>query len=147
MTAQVSRFTLTEQTIARLGSIDDLVVFLGRADNVPLKPDGSGVVQYVVLHAGAGTPAVGTEDLTGLTGALDWSCQTNCAGATERDVLWVIDQVHAALYGWRPTGLEGINTDGLVPPPGYDPGPIRSNDQADPPRKWLPLQWRLNATP
>ncbi|WP_193613160.1 hypothetical protein [Nocardioides lijunqiniae] len=110
------------------------------------KPDPSGRVRsYAVVYPGAGTPN-GDVDLGDSSADLDWSVQVTVAAGFTDDVLDAADFVHDRLHRWRPTGLTGVHADGLIPPPGFDPGPVRVDRDLKPHRFWLPLQYRLTAT-
>jgi hypothetical protein len=149
-----SRLALADAVLARLRG-DWLKVYLGEIpDTDPPKVltlngvrDPSGrVAAYAVLHPGAGTPTPEV-DLGDSSVDLDWGCQVTVAAGFDRDLLAAADFVHARLFRWRPSGLDGFHTDGLVPPPGFTPGfPRDSPPSVQPPRLSLPLQYRLTAT-
>lgn len=131
---------------------DWLAVYFGEvADEVPVlskdgEPDPSGrVVAYAVVHPTAGNPNDDT-DLGDSSIDLDWGVQVTVAAGFTDDALAAVDFVHTRLHRWRPADLDGFHTDGLVPPPGYDPGPLRRDRDTTPHRLWLPLQYRLTAT-
>lgn len=149
-----SRLDLAEAVLARLRG-GWLKVYLGEIpddDKPPVlkrngRPDPSGrVAAYAVLHPGAGTPNPDV-DLGDSSIDLDWSCQVTVAAGFDRDLLDAADFVHGRLFRWRPAGLDGVHTSGLIPPPGFDPGlPRDSPPSVQPPRVSLPLQYRLTAT-
>lgn len=129
-----------------------LLVYFGEVpDRVPtlerngVKDPSGRVRSYAVVYPGAGTPDTDT-DLGDSADDLDWGVQITVAAGFLDDVLDAADYVHARLHRWRPTGLTGAHTDGLTPPPGFDPGPVRRDRDVTPPRFWLPLQYRLTAT-
>lgn len=154
MTASISRRALSAAVEARLRSIPRLaVVYVGTVTgDVPVqttsgRPDPGGIVAtYAVLYPGAGRPTTDGEDLAETSEDLDWSCQVTVAGGTSDNVLAGVDAVHGALHRWRPPSVDGLNTTGLVPPEGYDPGPVRLSPGITPARFYLPLQYRLTAT-
>lgn len=143
----IPRFDLHQATKTRLEDHGGFQVYIGRPTEVPMKTDQSGIRKYVVLFSGAGRPDADGEDLAGEARNLDWPIQLIVAAATINDLLWTVDQVDALLLRWRPERLPPtVNTDGFVPPPGYDPGVPRLFDQVKPVRYELPLQYRLTAT-
>lgn len=149
----VSRLDLTDAVLARLSG-GWVKVYLSEVDddgppvlerNGVQDPSGR-VAAYAVLHPQAGTPNVEV-DLADSSIDLDWGCQVSVSAGFTRDLLDAVDFVHDRLYRWRPAGLTGVHTDGLIPPPGFDPGnPRTSQPSVQPPRVWLPLQYRLTAT-
>lgn len=156
----VARKTLGDLVIARLEGIAGLNVYRGEIrwwddENIehreppvistPAGPDPSGrVAPYVVHYGGAGDPELGAT-LAGPAPNLLWSFQTTVAAGYEPDCAKTVDQVVAQLHGWRPVH-EGVSFGLVHPPIGFDPGPIRRDDQKTPPRFWLPLLWQLGAT-
>lgn len=150
MSGVVSRFDLHRATLAYLkaeGADEGILVYSGLPADVPMKSDRSGIKKYVVLYPTAGRRRPDGEDLAGVAENLDWGIQLLVAGATENDVLSAYDWLDRTLRRWRPPGLDpSVNTDGFVPPPGYDPGPVRVFDQVKPARRELPAQYRLTAT-
>lgn len=69
---------------------------------------------------------------------LDWSFQVTCAGGDRTRALWCVTQVRNALAGARVGGNRITE--------GFDPGPLRRDDDVKPPRFYLPLQFSLRLT-
>ncbi|GAB2762076.1 hypothetical protein [Nocardioides pakistanensis] len=110
----------------------------------PADPDGR-VHPYYVLYPSPGTPGA-EQDLGDSHEDLDWLIQVTAAAGHLHDLVALIDRIDAALYRWRPV-VDGAVAGPLKPPPGFDPGPARRDDDTVPPRHYLPLQYRLSATP
>jgi hypothetical protein len=113
-------------------------------DQPPRLPDSDRVGPYIVLYPFPGKPGPGG-DLGGVSDDLDWTGQVTCAAGFETDCEHLVDRVHALLFRATPT-VAGIVLGQLVPPPGYDPGPVRIDRTISPPRFSVPLQYRLTAT-
>lgn len=149
-----SRLSLASAVHARLAG-SWLKVYFGEVpddDPPPVlaktgTPDPSGrVAAYAVVYPGAGTPNTET-DLADSSVDLDWGVQLKITAGFIPDLLDAVDYTHSRLHRWRPTGQGwDFHTDGLVPPPGFDPGLPRDTRVVQPPRFWLPLQYRLTAT-
>ena len=69
---------------------------------------------------------------------LTWSFQVTCVGGDDNRCLWVIDKVRATLTGLRLRPTTGKLYEVT------DPGPMRRDDDAAPPRFYLPLVFALN---
>lgn len=150
--AGIARLPLLFAFAARLDAIGGLGVYRAEVPGKPpvkvtdSAPDASGrVAPYVVIYPSPGTPTRGGHDLADSHEDLDWLVQLIVAAGYLEDLLHAVDRIDAQLHMWAPT-ISGISCNGLRPPPGYDPGPSRRNDAVDPPRHWLPLQYRLTAT-
>jgi len=150
----ISRLTLSDAVVARLGTLPGVTVYKGEVPDAPPVieaggfPDAAGrVAPYVVIYGSAGTPNTSQADLGDAADDLDWGVQVTVAAGYEDDCLHTVDRVHTALYRWAPTGLgAGIVAGGLRPPVGFDPGPARIDNDVQPPRFWLPLLYRTTVT-
>lgn len=107
--------------------------------------DGDGHVQkHVVLHPFAGDPAVELA-LSPVHVELDWTFQATCVAMAGRDCLALVEDVDAALYLWTPA-VAGYEIGPLRPPAGYEPGNPREDSTVQPPRFFVPLQYRTTVT-
>lgn len=150
--AGISRKALLDAVVGRLEGVSGLSVYPGEIPTpVPVivtdgAPDPSGrAAPYVVVYPSPGTPSRDGTDLAETHEDLEWMLQLIVAAGYLADLVWTIDQIDEALHNWSPT-IDGVSCNGLRPPDGYDPGPSRRNDAAEPPRHWSPLQYRLTAT-
>lgn len=150
----IRRKVLGDLVDTQLKTITGLKVFRGEV-NEPLPliqkgngPDPSGrVAPYVVHYTGAGSHDVaGERDVADTHEDLLWTVHLIVAAGYDADCAHIIDRVDAALFRWTPPASAGIAFGQMRPPPGYDPGPIRINEQVRPTRFWLPLQYQLPVT-
>lgn len=150
----ISRRVITDQLVTRLRTLEPKVtVYRDRASERPPvladalgTPDSMGrIAPYVVVYPGAGSPEPGDADLGDGHVDLLYTCQLTLAAASGEDLDHLLDVVTPLVYRWHPT-LTGVNTSGFRPPPGYDPGAHRRDDQVEPPRYWTPMQLQLVAT-
>jgi hypothetical protein len=144
---EVTRRLITDAVLARLQTLTGVAVYRGEVvDHPPAlanDPDGR-VGPYVILYPFGGTP--GPEvDLGDTTVDLVYSCQVTCAAGYSTDCEYLTDRVHPLLFRWAPT-VTGLVCGPLRPPPGFDPGPVRRDDQPLPPRFYVPLQFRSIVT-
>jgi hypothetical protein len=117
--------------------------YLSQATEVPLV-DAVHVQRYWVLHPNGGA-LFGDVDLVDTTFDITWGFQITCAAGFSRDVYDLKTRVDAALLRWTPL-VEGLTCGQLLPPPGFDPGPVRPDQDYKPPRFWLPLQYQTTVT-
>lgn len=148
----ISRRALTQAVADRLEdpdlpSLKLSVVYRGEVDSKPpVIDDGSGRVQpYAVVWPSAGTPARDGRELADTYSNLDWLVQVTVAAGRQEDALAALDRVWDRLVGWAPE-LEGVACSPLEPQLGYDPGPMRRDDDKTPPRHYTPLLLALTAT-
>lgn len=145
-TAQNARSAITAAIEARLDELDWLSVYVGEVPGqVPLLPRGGGrIAPYAVIHPSPGRADLGgnAEADAGSHGAL-WSGQINLTAGYTNDLLDALDQVIPYLHLWSPQ-VPGLSCGLLRPPEGADPGPVRRNDTAKPPRVWTPTPWQLH---
>jgi hypothetical protein len=113
-------------------------------DQPPRLPDSDRVGPYDILYPFPGNPGPGG-DLAGAADDLDYTCQVTCAAGFSDDCEALVDRVTHLLFRWTPT-VAGIVLGQLLPPPGYDPGPVRIDRTIAPPRFSVSLQYRLTAT-
>lgn len=107
-------------------------------------PTDARVVPYFVLYPGTGGDGpdanLGDEsiDLTQLH-------QVTAAAGDVEDLLGLVDRIDAKLNRWSPT-VAGVVAGRLHMPPGFDPGQPIPDNQQQPVRYFVPLQYRLDAT-
>lgn len=151
----ISRLLVAQAVLTRLQALGVPVYHAEIGSPVPLiavedtvDPAGR-VAKHIVFYASPGAPGVTgddtEDDIAGRHDDLLWSCQTTLVAGWPDDLNDLADQVHAQLHRWTPT-VEGHRFGRMRSPLGFDPGVARRNDQATPPRFWLPLQWQLPIT-
>jgi hypothetical protein len=119
--------------------------YLSEPVGVPADADGR-IERYWVLHPYAGAPSV-EADVADAGIDLTTGLQVTVAAARPLDVLDLATRVDAALFRWAPDLLGvGLLAGPLRPPPGFDPGPVRVDEDFKPHRYWLPLQYQLTIT-
>jgi hypothetical protein len=152
----ISRRVLLNQTVTRLEALPGpgptVTVYKGEIPAEPPviitagNPDPSGrVAPYAVVYVLGGSPDI-EPDLGDANDDLATGIQVTVAAGYEEDALATIDRIHAHLYRWTPNLGSGVIAGRMRPPPGFDPGPVRRDDQPKPPRFWLPLLYTLTAT-
>lgn len=149
----ISRKVLGDLLDARLKTLTGVTVYRGEVPGKPPviqtngTPDPSGrTAPYVVFFSSPGTPGVDDEiDVADLHEDLLWSVQLICSAGYEADLDYLVDRVWGVLYRWSPE-VDGLECGPMKPPPGYDPGPARRNDNVTPPRHWTPMQFQLPIT-
>lgn len=145
MSSSIRSLLITSAIEARLDTLTGVAVYRSEVDSTPpLLPNSDRVAPYVVLYPFPGKPGPGG-DLAGASDDLEFTCQVSCAAGYSRDCEQLVDRTYALLYRWTPT-VAGIVLGQLIPPPGYDPGPVRTDRTITPPRFSVPLQYRLIAT-
>jgi hypothetical protein len=144
MTTLVVGLDLAIPVDTRLRTLNGVSVYLGEVVGaVPLLTDGSGrVAPYLVQYPSPGMPR--PDHMAGMFFNLDWSTQITCVAGYLSDCIHLAGRVHKLLAGW-PVALSAGNTGRLAPPTGFDPGPIRRDDDVNPPRFYVPLQYQLSA--
>lgn len=118
--------------------------YLSEPVDVPTLDADKHVQRYWVLHPFGGPPHP-DYDLAETTVDLDWTFQVTVAAGFARDVYALATLVDAALYRWSPA-VAGYVCGLLRPPPGFDPGPARTDETVKPHRFWMPLQYRTTIT-
>jgi hypothetical protein len=151
----ISRRVLLARTFDRLQLLPGtptVTVYKGEvpAEPPPIivngQPDSSGrVAPYAVLYVLGGSPNV-EPDLADSNDDLATGIQVTVAAGYEEDALHAVDRVHAHLFRWIPDLGPDVMSDRLRPPTGFDPGPVRRDDQVRPPRFYLPLLYTLTPT-
>ncbi|VXC44129.1 hypothetical protein [Nocardioides sp. AX2bis] len=144
----VSRLVVAKALMARLDGITWATAHLGAIDTAKARPvDADGRVSpYVVLYPGLGRVRDAEDTVTGSSSAdLALLFQLTCVAGVADALLDLFDAVHDQVHLWSP-GIAGIGGGRFRTPPGYDPGPMRRNDQANPPRFWSPMQYQLDTT-
>lgn len=136
---------LTDAVLIRLRTLTNVAVYRSEVVDVPpLLPGSDRVGPYIVLYPFPANPGPGG-DLAGVSDDLDYTCQVTCAAGFSADCEYLVDRTHTLMYRWTPT-VAGIVLGQFIPPPGYDPGPVRIDRTIAPPRFSVPLQYRLTAT-
>jgi hypothetical protein len=136
---------ITDAVVARANTLTNLVVFRGEVDRqLPTLTNSDRVNRYAVIHP-FGRTGGPDPNLGDATGDLTYGFQINCVAGFEADCEFLVDQVDALFNRWIPT-VVGLVFGAFRPPPGYQPGAIRPNDNVKPPRFWLPLQYQIVAT-
>jgi hypothetical protein len=136
---------ITDVVLTQLRTLTGVAVYRSEVeDNPPRLPDSDRVGPYAVLYPFPGNPGPGG-DLAGTADDLDYTFQVTCAAGFSADCEALVDRVTHLLFRWTPT-VAGIVLGQLLPPPGYDPGPVRIDRTIAPPRFSVPLQYRLIAT-
>lgn len=103
---------------------------------------------YFIVFPGAGTPGP-ENDVGDSLIDLATAFQVTVAGGDIDDVLALTDRVHELLFRWAPgvlgTAPDFFTAGPLRVPPGYDPGPVRTDTGVKPQRLYVPLQYVLTA--
>lgn len=146
MSSSIRSKFLTDAVLARLTTLVGVTVYRSEVDtSPPVLPDSGRVGPYVVVYPFPGKPGQYGQDLGNTGDDLEYTCQLTCAAGFATDCEALVDRVHHLMYVWAPT-IAGIVLGTFVPPPGYDPGPVRADTTITPPRFSVPLQYRLTAT-
>jgi hypothetical protein len=111
----------------------------GEATNPPYDTDGR-VHAYAILYMAPGNRYAGS--LNGAQTSLDGSFQVTCAGGDQTRALWCVDKVRTALIGTSVT-VDGVTR--YIRAREEDPGPLRRDDDVQPSRHYLPLEFILHA--
>lgn len=149
-TAQTSRLAITHALKDRLvGLLGAHAVFVAEIPDQPPvlvtdgAPDPSGrVAPYAIIWPGAGRPDLNPSLEATPTDHL-WAGQVTFAAGFADDLLALLDDAIPLLNLWVPV-IDGITCGPMRPTPGADPGPIRPERDARPPRFSLPTLWRLH---
>jgi hypothetical protein len=137
--------SITDAVMTRLQTLAGITWYRSEVPDTPPRiPNSDRVAPYGVLYPFPGNPGPGG-DLAGLADDLDYTCQITVAAGFSADCEFAVDRTHNYMYRWAPT-VSGIVVGQFVPPPGYDPGPVRIDRTIAPPRFSVPLQYRLTAT-
>lgn len=145
MSSSIRSQLITNAVEAQLNTVPGLRVYRVEVeDQPPRMVDSDRVAPYAVLYPFPANPGPGG-DLANAADDLDYTCQVTVAAGFAQDCEATADRVHAKMYLFTPT-VAGVVLGQLVPPPGYDPGPIRVDRTITPPRSSLPLQYRCVAT-
>ena len=144
--APIRQQLITDAVFTQLDTLTGVAVYRSEVPASPPLADGGGgrVGPYVVLWPFGGTPTR-DQDLGDQTADVDYGMQVDCVAGFEADLEFLVDRVHALLYRWSPT-IMGLAFGGLRPPVGYVPGAVQKNDAVNPPRFWLPLQFRTSVS-
>ena len=136
---------ITDQWYARLDTLTGVTVYRSEVPSSPPTITGSDgrVKPYVVLWPFGGVPAR-EQDLGDQSTDIDYGGQLDCVAGYIEDCEALIDRVHPLVYRWSPT-IAGLSFGGFRPPVGFQPGAVQKNEAVNPPRYWVPLQYRLAA--
>lgn len=145
MTSTIRSQLITNSVEAQLNTVAGLKVYRAEVpDQPPRMVDSDRVAPYAVLYPFPGNPGPGG-DLGNVSDDLDYTCQVTVAAGFVQDCEAMVDKVHNKMYLFTPT-VAGAVLGQMIPPVGYDPGPIRIDRTITPPRSSLPLQYRCVAT-
>lgn len=132
----VSARLLADEVWDLLRTVTNVNHFRGEvASAPPLDPDGR-VHAYDVFYPGAGWRA--SNRLGAGLNRLEWTFQVTCVGGDDNRCLWCVDKVRAMLTGAR-IQLDGARP-GRIRELG-DRGPVIRDDDVNPPRYFLPLDF------
>lgn len=140
----IPRSPIVAAVMARLNAVPNAVGYETQPINVPTTDAAGHVAPYWVLHTSTGTPSP-EQDVAETAVDLDWWIQITCAGAFPADVTALVTRIDAALYRWEPA-VTGFVCGRLVPPPGFDPGPLRLDRDVQPYRPFTVLQYQTRIT-
>lgn len=151
----IRRKVLGDQLLARLESLPGrpaIAAYRGEVPTeVPLLHTAAGgldpsrrIAPYAVLFDGTGADGL-EPGLADCGEDLRWTPQVTVAAAWSDDCVDAVDRVLAWLHTWRPV-LPKASCGRLQTPPGFDPGQPRKDPTVTPPRWFVPLQFRLDAT-
>lgn len=124
--------SLADDVWALLQAVTNVNHYRGVVDTSPPKdPDGK-VHAHTVFYPGAGRQVATRSCAT--PAALAWSFQITCVGGDDNRCLWCVDKVRTGL-------ADATVADGYLirPVRDADPGPVRRDDDTEPPRFYLPL--------
>lgn len=145
MSSTIRSQIITDAIVQRLNTIPGVKIYRVEVeDQPPRMVDSDRVAPYAVLYPFPGNPGPGG-DLGNTSDDLDYTCQITVAAGFATDCEAAVDKVHQKMYLFTPT-IAGVVLGQLIPPPGYDPGPIRIDRTITPPRSSLPLQYRCVVT-
>lgn len=150
MPTTISQRPITDAVLARARTLSALTqsTYEGELPQDPpkLPADEEGrVAAYAVIYPFGPTP--GPEvDLGDVGVDLVYTFQATLVAGYRTDLEWLVDRFNALFFRWTPA-VDGLACGPFKPPVGYQPGPIRRNDQVRPPRFRLPLQYRTTVTP
>jgi hypothetical protein len=136
---------LLEARLKLLPGDPTVSVYRGEVPKSPPRvPDSDRVASYVVLFDGTG-PKNLEPSVCGTHEDLSWSPSITIASGFSPDCAQTIDRVYAWVYGWSPV-INGLAFGRLVPPLGFDPGPVRPDTTVSPVRFFVSTSWVLDAT-
>jgi len=159
MGSAIPRRVVTDALVTRLETIPNLTVYLRRVGFVRGVTDAPGgqevppptvsvtdrrVRPYVVVYPTAGMNAHPRLDYA--VPGLVWDVQLTCVAGDESAIDPVVDLVTGCLDGWRPVfpgPYDQVVNGPFAAVPGYDPGPVRRDDDVTPARFWTPLEYRV----
>lgn len=119
--------------------------YLSKPVDVPKLGDGVSVQRYWVLHPFVGAPMAAEADIADVNVDRTWPFQITVAASFPRDVYALATRIDDALFRWIPE-VDGLICGPCKPPEGYEPGNAREDSAMEPPRFWLPLQYRTSIT-
>lgn len=138
---------ITDAVIVRAQTLANVTVYRVEVNTEPPKipndPEGR-VARYITIQPllrGLGP----NPDLGDTAVDLTYGFQATCVAGYAADCEYLVDQVDALLYRWIPA-VAGLVFGAFRPPAGYQPGPVRQDNDVRPPRFWVPLQYQIVAT-
>jgi hypothetical protein len=136
---------ITDAVVARAGTLANLQIFRGEIDApITLLANTDRIGRYLVIYPFGGTDGP-DRNLADAGGDLTYGFQATVAAGFEADCEYLVDQVRGLFNRWVPA-VTGVVFGAFRPPVGYQPGPVRRDDDVSPPRFWLPLQYVTTAT-
>lgn len=143
----------------RVSSLSGVMAFRGQVppdEELPLiqgddGPDPSGrVAPFIVQFDNPGSPVIeGQGDVADRHDDLRQTFVFHCVAGYDTDCTFLAGRLRQLMYRWTPPlggDLAGLAFGRMRPPPGYDAGSPRPNNNVSPPRFWLPQQYRLDTT-
>lgn len=131
--------TLHDVALEQLESVVGVDVYDAEVPATPRQLSDGRVAAYAVLYASPGN--LYASALDGGQGALLGSFQVTCVGGDVSRALACVDAVRTAMVG--PVDVDGVTR--VIRAREFDPGPVRPDDGAWPPRWFVPLEFQLFA--
>lgn len=122
-----------------LDAIANVNAYDAEVPKTPPRDEDGRVHAYAVLYASPGL--LFSTDLTGNQSALLGSFQVTCVGGDTTRALWCVDKVRTAM-------ATTVTLDGRAYPiraREEDPGPVRRDDDVNPARFWVPVEFQVFA--
>lgn len=142
--AIAQRLENVPQTTGYLGQVGRTLDGRLNVDPPSKGPRDPRVRPYFVLYPSPGAPGQ-QPALCGDDPDLDWSGQITAVAGDVHDLDWLVDRLRLVLVGWIPQ-VPGVVVGPVRTPRGYSPGPYRVDEQAQPPRLWVPLLFTTTIT-
>lgn len=138
---------LSRAVWALLDGHPHLAAYASETKSPELVKGGALAVGYAVFHPGGGDPLLNDPNrgsLTAQPGQLLWTFQVTVVGNDFEQIGQVIDTIRGLLDGKTLT-VAGAKVGRMQPPFGYQPPPPRPQQQVQPARMEVPLQYQVLA--